>query len=191
MVRNSLLFAPILEEGKTEREVYLPPENAWYELNFIDAMGNDNTFDLHQLVDSATEHKGDQVITVKAPIEQCPIFVKAGSIIPFRTGIDFSQVRITYDLYACDIDFLIFPDKHHKPGAKGMLYMDDGLTMNFETKDEYALFELLCEEHFKDIDNRNHVELTLISGNEHLFHPYAGQYGKPMALQTIQKKYFD
>jgi alpha-D-xyloside xylohydrolase len=62
-----VLVAPVTEPGVREREVYLPP-GEW--------------------VDAATgaEHRGGVTVTVAAPIERIPVFVRAGADVP--TGED-------------------------------------------------------------------------------------------------------
>ena len=63
MVGDSILVAPVVNPGQVKKMVYLP-EGEWY-----DYFTND-------------KYEGSQYIIVDAPIEKCPIFVKAGSIIP-------------------------------------------------------------------------------------------------------------
>ena len=62
---NELLVAPIYEQHTNQREVYLP-EGEWI-----------NYWNLERF-------NGNREITVDAPIDQIPVFVKAGSIIPKR-----------------------------------------------------------------------------------------------------------
>jgi alpha-D-xyloside xylohydrolase len=62
-----VLVAPVAEPGVREREVYLPP-GTW-----VDAA-------------TGTEHSGGTMVTVAAPIERIPVFVRAGATVPMRTG---------------------------------------------------------------------------------------------------------
>ena len=64
MFGPALLVAPVVEQGATTREVYLPAGTDWYNY-WTDEK-------LH----------GGQTVTVKAPIDTIPLFVKAGSILP-------------------------------------------------------------------------------------------------------------
>jgi alpha-glucosidase (family GH31 glycosyl hydrolase) len=59
----SLYVAPVLEEGVTEREVALPP-GAWIEAA------------------SGRRLRGGSDTIIEAPLEQIPVFVRAGSLIP-------------------------------------------------------------------------------------------------------------
>lgn len=63
LVGENLLVAPVLEQGATKKMVYLP-EGTWYDFW------------------TKEEYKGKQWILVDAPLDKCPMFVKAGSIIP-------------------------------------------------------------------------------------------------------------
>ncbi len=107
---EEFLVAPVYEEYATERTVYLP-EGTW--INYW--TGEITT--------------GNRSITVNAPIDQIPLFVKAGSIIPLRnyapnveTG---TNEKLTLELY---------------PGADGdfELIEDDGLSNEY-LKGRYAL----------------------------------------------------
>ncbi len=58
-----LLVAPVIEQGAVKRMVYLP-EGTWYD------------YWTHE------EYQGSQYHIVDAPLDTCPIFVKAGTILP-------------------------------------------------------------------------------------------------------------
>jgi len=64
MFGDALLVAPILAAGATSRSVYLPA-GTWIDYN-----------------DKMTRHAGPATITVTAPLDVIPRFVKAGAIIP-------------------------------------------------------------------------------------------------------------
>ena len=104
MFGPALLVAPITDQGMTSRSVYLPAGTDWY--NFW------------------TNEKvhGGQTITVAAPIDTIPLFVRAGSIIPLGEPVEstneqqkIAEVRVY-------------------PGADGefVLYQDDGTTYDYE-----------------------------------------------------------
>jgi alpha-D-xyloside xylohydrolase len=104
MFGPALLVAPVVEQGMTSRAVYLPAGTDWY--NF---WTNER---LH----------GGQTITVSAPIDTLPLFVRAGSILPMGVPVEntnekqaLSEVRVY-------------------PGADGSfdLYSDDGTTYAYE-----------------------------------------------------------
>jgi hypothetical protein len=101
---NSLLVAPVYEEGAVEREVYLP-EGTWYD--YWDG----------------TRYDGGEKIKVDAPLEKIPVFVQAGAIIPYREEsaniLSGSNDRLTVDVYG---------------GNRGTfrLYEDDGVTTRYQ-----------------------------------------------------------
>ena len=63
LVGESLLVAPVVDQGVTKRLVYLP-EGVWYD------------YWTH------SENQGGQYYPVDAPLPVCPIFVKAGAVLP-------------------------------------------------------------------------------------------------------------
>lgn len=109
MFGPAFLVAPVTEQGATSRSVYLPAGTDWY--NF---WTNER---LH----------GGQRVTVAAPIDTLPLFVRAGSIVPLGEPVEstnevqkIAKVRVY-------------------PGADGdfQLYSDDGTTYDYEKgKDE-------------------------------------------------------
>ncbi len=63
MIGDALLAAPVVEQGATKREVYLP-RGVWYE------------YHSGRLIDGARS------VTVAAPLELMPIYMRAGKVIP-------------------------------------------------------------------------------------------------------------
>jgi alpha-D-xyloside xylohydrolase len=100
MFGPALLVAPVTEQGATSRSVYLPAGTDWY--NF---WTNER---LH----------GGQRITVAAPIDTIPLFVRAGSILPMGSAVDST------------IDKQAIEQVRVYPGAEGSftLFNDDGQT---------------------------------------------------------------
>ncbi|MGO9317219.1 MAG: TIM-barrel domain-containing protein [Terracidiphilus sp.] len=70
MFGPAFLVAPVTEQGAASREVYLPAGTDWYN------------YWTNELV------KGGQTITVAAPIDTIPLFVRAGSIIPLGAPVE-------------------------------------------------------------------------------------------------------
>ena len=96
MFGPSLLVAPVTEQGRTTREVYLPAGVDWY--NFW------------------TNEKvhGGQRVTVNAPIDILPLFVRAGSILPLGEPVENTnepQRIATLRVYSGgDADFALYDD---------------------------------------------------------------------------------
>src|SRR6266704_7190332 len=70
MFGPAFLVAPVTEQGATSRDVYLPAGSDWYNY-----WTNERVH-------------GGQIIRVDAPIETLPLFVRAGSVVPFGSEIE-------------------------------------------------------------------------------------------------------
>ncbi len=107
MFGPAFLVAPVTQQGATSREVYLPAGADWY-----------NYWTNERL-------KGGQTVTASAAIDTIPLFVRAGSIIPFGTAIETThqqQSVASVRVYpGADCDFT--------------LYNDDGKTYAYEKGD--------------------------------------------------------
>lgn len=108
-----LLVAPALATTTTDVSVWLP-EGTWYDF-----------------FNPSTTFTGGQTITVNATLDQIPVFVKEGAIIPNGPEISFADQKpldpLTIDLY---------------PGPKTTsytLYEDDGKTRNYQIEAAYSL----------------------------------------------------
>jgi alpha-D-xyloside xylohydrolase len=117
MFGPALLIAPVTEQGATTRSVYLPAGTDWY--NF---WTNER---IH----------GGQHITVAAPIDIIPVFVRAGSILPLGSPVESTedkQTIATLRVY---------------PGSNGdaTIYSDDGKTYAYE-KGSFTLTRLHWED---------------------------------------------
>ena len=104
MYGPAFLVAPVTEQGATQRKVYLPAGSDWYNY-----WTNER---LH----------GGQTITVDAPIDILPLFVRAGSIVPLGSEVQSAQYPQTISsvrVYA---------------GSNGSftLFQDDGKTYAYE-----------------------------------------------------------
>ncbi len=69
MFGPAFLVAPVTAQGQTRKRVYLPAGAEWY--NYW----------------TEERHSGGQWVEVEAPIEMLPLFVRAGSIVPFGKAI--------------------------------------------------------------------------------------------------------
>ena len=104
MFGPALLIAPVTEQGATTRSVYLPAGADWY--NF---WTNERVH-------------GGQRLTVAAPIDTLPIFVRAGSILPLGSTVESTNEKQAIEKIRV------------YPGADGhfTLYTDDGNTYAYE-----------------------------------------------------------
>jgi alpha-D-xyloside xylohydrolase len=104
MFGPAFLVAPVTEQGRQVREVYLPAGSDWY-----------NYWTNEKLA-------GGQSITVAAPIDIIPLFVRAGSIIPM--GIDIQNTATPQTLK----EIRVYPGAT----AEFTLYDDDGISNEYE-----------------------------------------------------------
>ena len=102
MIGDDILVAPVVKPDVTQRLVYLP-KGVWYDYW------------------TNKKYQGGTTITVEAPLETVPMFVRGGAIIP--TGPDLKYVgEKPFD----PITFNIYPDD--KGSASVTLYEDDGIS---------------------------------------------------------------
>lgn len=105
MFGPSLLVNPVYEYRQTKRALYLPECAGWYDLY------------------SGKWYAGGQKITAEAPYERMPLFVKAGSILPFGPELQYAAEKqadtVTLNIYTgADASF--------------NLYEDEGINYNYE-----------------------------------------------------------
>ena len=85
MFGDHLLVSPVIEEGATSQEVYLPKGN-WFHYQ------------------SAALLKGETAHTIDAPLDEIPVFVKAGAVLPHypirqstKEKVESLSLHIYYD----------------------------------------------------------------------------------------------
>lgn len=102
MFGPAILVAPMLP-GQSERKVYLP-HGGWYD------------FATHQ------KFSGGQWITISRPVEQVPMFVKSGTLLPAAKPVE----SVTPDT-CFELTVRIFGE----PVAPITLYEDDGVSLDY------------------------------------------------------------
>ncbi|WP_254838404.1 TIM-barrel domain-containing protein [Natronomonas marina] len=73
---RDLLVAPVVTEGARERRLYLP-DGEW--VNFWDAVEYDEATGAFERVGPVEVVEGGQYVTVDAPLDEIPLFVRAGA----------------------------------------------------------------------------------------------------------------
>jgi alpha-glucosidase len=105
MFGDALMLAPVVEQGQTSREVYLPDGVRWTDYW------------------TGTEYEGGQTLSVDAPLEHLPIFVKRDSMIPMR---EVQQYTDENPLTTLELDTYLDEE------ATYSFYEDDGETPNYK-----------------------------------------------------------
>ncbi|RST31524.1 glycoside hydrolase family 31 protein [Sphingomonas ginkgonis] len=100
MFGPAFLVAPVTEQGRTSRSVYLPAGSDWYDYW------------------TNQRYAGGQTISAAAPIERIPLFVRAGSIIPVGAPVPSTATAQRLD------SIRVYPGRD----ASFTLYDDDGTT---------------------------------------------------------------
>ena len=113
MFGPAFLVAPVTSQGETTKQVYLPAGADWY--NYW----------------THTRYHGGQTVTVAAPIDKMPLFVRAGSIIPMGNQVDSTEDHQSITKVE------VWPGRN----ADFTLYRDDGTTYAYEHGD-YKLTHL-------------------------------------------------
>jgi alpha-D-xyloside xylohydrolase len=98
MFGPSLLINPVDAYKQRSRELYLPECAGWYDFY------------------SGKWYEGGQTIIADAPYERMPVFVKAGSIIPFGPSLQYTSDKpadtITLNVYTgADASFNLYEDE--------------------------------------------------------------------------------
>ena len=99
MFGPSLLISPVYTYKDRKRSLYLPAGQGWYDLY------------------SGKYFNGGQKLTVDAPYERTPVFVKEGSIIPFGPDLQYTSEKpadtITLHVYTGkDAAFTLYEDEN-------------------------------------------------------------------------------
>jgi alpha-glucosidase len=135
LVGDALLVAPVLERGAVQRHVYLP-KGVWYD------------FWTHEV------HMGAQTISIEAPLERLPLFVRAGTVLPL-----WDAVRYIGEKPPQTLTLRVYPGR-----AETVLYEDAGEGLDYQ-KGNYRWVYLSCE-----------TEATKISINRRIAGRYKPSY---------------
>ena len=119
MFGEELLVAPVTQKGAQTKPLYLPP-GQWIDFR-----------------DGQTRHEGQQWIEYPVTLEDIPIFVKSGAVIPMMPVMQYIHERPDHHLIV-----KIFPPTTGKQ-ASFELYEDDGETNNYK-KDVYCRTSFNC-----------------------------------------------
>ncbi len=106
---DNFLVAPVTKAGETTKTFYMP-HGKWIDY------WNDSLF------------SGGRTVSVAAPLNEIPLFVKAGSIIPMANSVEYTG-QYTSDT----IKLRVYPD--YNAQSVFNLYGDDGKTLDYQQGD--------------------------------------------------------
>jgi alpha 1,3-glucosidase len=120
MVGRSLLVKPVTDSGADSVPVYFPDAaNGWY--------------DFHSYTPLATGPGDSATVTVSAPLDKIPLFIRGGSILPRKMRLRRSASLMFYDPFT-----LVVAPSLATGNAVGTLYMDDEKTHDYEDTGLFA-----------------------------------------------------
>lgn len=126
LVGENLLVAPVLEQGATRKTVYLP-EGTWYDYWTGEAV------------------RGGEFFLREAPIDVCPMYIKAGSIIPTYEPMQYLGEREKEVLH-----LLVTPEV-----GKYVHFQDNGRDYEYQNG-AYNLYEFVKEQNGQLTTNMLH-----------------------------------
>ena len=150
MFGHSFLVAPVTEKGAKAQLVYLPAGKIWYDF-----------WTNEQL-------QGGKQISKETPIDIMPLYVKAGSIIPFGPKVQYSSEK-KWD----NLELRVYT------GANGefTLYEDEKDNYNYE-KGTYSIIPIKWDEQtgtltidkrqgkFNGMLNNRKFKIVIVNGNK-------------------------
>lgn len=119
----SLLVAPVTDYQARTKQLYLPATTGWFDFY------------------SGQYHAGGQQLTVAAPLERMPLFVREGSIVPFGPALQYAAEKA-----ADPITLYVYTGKD----AQFSLYEDENVNYNYE-KGAFANIPLSYNEKTKTL----------------------------------------
>ncbi|WP_082911307.1 glycoside hydrolase family 31 protein [Pedobacter psychrophilus] len=118
---DKILVCPILDEGATSRNVYMPKGN-WYD------------YWTHEMYEGGQEH------LIQAPLDSMPIFVKAGSVIPeypvmqHTNEIEIDELKFQIYYSDCEVNSFQFEDHGDTFGYEQDIYLERKFIVNGDKK---------------------------------------------------------
>jgi alpha-glucosidase (family GH31 glycosyl hydrolase) len=109
---DAFLVSPVVEAGERTKDVYFP-RGTWIDFWTDSVM------------------TGGRTVTVAAPLERLPLFVKSGSIVPMGPELTYTDERATDTL-----TLRVYPGMDGE--SSFTLYEDDGKTLDYQ-KGSFAL----------------------------------------------------
>lgn len=118
MFGPSIMVAPVYEYKSRMRDVYFPAGTNWFDFY------------------SGKHYAGGEHVSVEAPLDRMPLFVKEGSIIVCGPVLQYSSEKV-----ADPVTVYVFPGKN----TSFTLYEDEGINYNYE-KGKYSTINFVYDE---------------------------------------------
>ena len=131
LIGDNLLAAPLMA-GQTQRSIYLPL-GTWYDFN------------------TNQKFRGGMTYTIQPALDQIPVFVKAGTILPLAKPLEHLSANSTFD-----ITCYVYGDQP----ARASLFEDDGYTFDYE-KGRYNTVDLSWKDHKGSVTRKGDYKGTL------------------------------
>ncbi len=165
MFGPAFMVSPVYNYGDRTRKMYFPKCEGWYDFY------------------TGKYQNGGETVEVKAPYERVPLYVRAGSIVPFGEDIQYTDEKpadhiILYVYQGADGDFT--------------LYEDEGVNYNYE-KGMYTMIpiEYDDEERTLTIGERQGSYPGMVEERTFTIVPVSRDNARPFSLKTkgIDVKY--
>lgn len=159
MFGKAILVAPVTDPNVDKWNVYLPRSSDWYDFS------------------TNKKFVGGQELKTDAPIDKIPLFVKAGSIIPIGSKVQYATEK-KWD----NLEIRIYP------GADGMftLYEDENDTYNYE-KGMYSTITFEWNETTKELTISDREGSFTGMLNERKFDVVNVAINKGMGMESVEK----
>ena len=167
MFGEELLVAPVVKRSARTRNLYLP-EGAWIDFN-----------------DKKTVYSGEQWLTVNAPLDVIPMFVRQGSIIPRMPVMNHTREHKVYP-----VTFEVFPAMAGEK-ATFTLYEDDGESLGY-LRGEYLKTPVTCTsatDHYEIVIGEREGEGYKIEGErDFIFMIYGDNVPSTVLVDGVKAK---
>jgi alpha-glucosidase len=153
---ENILVAPMVEQGKIARVIYLPKGDCWIDY------WTKETFE------------GGQYIIKKASLDVCPIYIKAGSIIP-----NYQAQNYIGEIEIKELVLDIYPSANNEESSY-INYQDDGESFEYR-KGAFNLykFDLQCS------DNSISLKLNYKKGYERMYECFKVKINNVEASEVV------
>jgi alpha-glucosidase len=138
LLGDKLLVAPIMKQGSIRRTIYLP-EGDWYDFH------------------SNERYQGGTLMTVEAPLEKLPLFVRSGTVLPMWPLHQYQDAETPKNL-----SLRIYADS-----GETLLYEDAGEGLAYQNG-EFRWTRFSCEESTNSLILERHVEGRFLPSYQHI-----------------------